>query len=49
MRAAPLPKEIDSLWASLGVARQAGNIIYDDDAPLAAIRRALTQQYSDIL
>jgi hypothetical protein len=49
MRAAPLPKEIDSLWANLGVTRQAGKIIYDDDAPLAAIRRALTQQYGDIL
>jgi hypothetical protein len=37
------------LWANLGVTRQAGKIIYDDDAPLAAIRRALTQQYGDIL
>lgn len=49
MRAAPLPTEIDSLWANLGVARRAGKIIYDDDAPQAAIRRALTQQYGNIL
>jgi hypothetical protein len=48
MRATPLPDEIDSLWTSLGVARQAGKIIYDDDAPRAAIRRALTQQYRGI-
>ena len=49
MRAAPLPKEIDSLWADLGVAQQAGRIIYDDDAPLADIRRALTQRYGNVL
>ena len=49
MRAAPLPKEIDSLWADLGVAQQAGRIIYDDDAPLADIRRALTQRYGHVL
>lgn len=46
MRAAPMPKEIDSLWANLGVARQAGKIIYDDNAPQADIRRALTHQQS---
>jgi hypothetical protein len=49
MRAAPLPEEIDSLWASLGVSRQAGEIVYDDDAPQADIRRALTRHYSNIL
>jgi hypothetical protein len=49
MRASPVPVEIDSLWARLGVAQQAGEIVYDDNAPLASIRRSLTQQYRDIL
>jgi hypothetical protein len=47
MRAAPVPTEIDTLWKNLGVAQQAGKIIYDDKAPQAAIRRALTRQYSE--
>jgi hypothetical protein len=49
MRATPVPEEIDSLWTSLGVAQQAGKIVYNDEAPQAAIRRALTRQYSATL
>jgi len=44
MRDLPVPTEIDSLWADLGVAARDGEIVYDDSAPLADIRRALTQQ-----
>ncbi len=43
MRDQPLPEEIDSLWASLGVSQQGDAIDYNDNAPQAAIRRALTQ------
>ncbi len=44
MRDRPMPVEIDSLWADLGVAEREGAIIYDDSSPLARIRDALTQQ-----
>ncbi len=44
MRAKPLPTEVDSTWRSLGVAARDGNVIYDDNAPQADIRRALTQR-----
>ena len=43
MRDQPLPREIDSLWNCLGVAQRGGRIEYDDAAPQASIRRALTQ------
>ena len=44
MRDQPVPAEIDSLWAELGVAERDGIIVYDDAAPQAGIRRALTQR-----
>ena len=44
MRDQPVPVEIQSLWADLGVAEQDGEIVYDDSAAQAGIRRALTQQ-----
>jgi len=44
MRSAPYPDELDSLWLSLGVTEQAGNVVYDDTAALAEIRRALTEE-----
>jgi hypothetical protein len=43
MRDQPLPAEIDSLWQRLGVARSGGRVIYDDQAPQAHIRQALTR------
>lgn len=43
MRAKPLPTEVDSLWASLGVATRGGRVVYNDAAPQAHIRRALTK------
>jgi hypothetical protein len=38
------PVEIDlaRLWSQLGVSLQSGKIGFDDAAPLAAIRRAIT-------
>ena len=44
MRNQPVPAEIDSLWLNLGVSNLDGQIVYDDTAPLAGIRRNLTQQ-----
>jgi hypothetical protein len=42
MSAAPRPVDLEALWRALGVVRARGAIRFDDSAPLAAIRRALT-------
>ena len=42
MRNQPLPNEVDSLWLKLGVSGQPGAVKFDDNAPLANIRRTLT-------
>lgn len=44
MKATPVPVDLASLWKQLGVERRAGRIEFDDDAPIAAIRRAITQR-----
>jgi hypothetical protein len=36
----PAP-ELGELWRRLGVRRAGGRISYDDDAPLAGVRRAI--------
>ncbi|MBL8729484.1 MAG: hypothetical protein JNM25_13710 [Planctomycetes bacterium] len=41
MRAAPEPRELQSLWRELGVRLGSGHVVFDDSAPLAAVRRAL--------
>ncbi|MGI9330821.1 MAG: hypothetical protein ACR2QB_08920 [Gammaproteobacteria bacterium] len=46
MRDQPLPTEVDSLWRRLGVARRGKQVQYNDDAPQAEIRRALTERAS---
>ncbi len=42
MRAAPYAPDLDALWRDLGVSLQDRNVTFNDDAPLAAIRRAIT-------
>ena len=44
MKAAPAPVDLESLWKQLGVDRRAGRIEFNDSAPLAAIRRAITKR-----
>jgi hypothetical protein len=44
MRSQPVPAELDSLWLDLGVAERNGEIIYNNNALQAGIRRALTQR-----
>jgi len=46
MKASPAPVDLDALWKELGVERRNGKIAFDDAAPLAAIRRAITQPAS---
>lgn len=43
MKAAPAPVDLNALWKALGVERRNGRIAFDDGAPLAVIRRAITQ------
>lgn len=43
MKAAPLDPDLDALWQRLGVRVSGGNIEFDDSAPLADIRRAITR------
>ena len=41
MKDDPFPVDLDQLWRDLGVAFEDDQIVYDDDAPLAHIRKAL--------
>jgi hypothetical protein len=42
MKAAPVEPDLNALWKSLGVADGAKGIAFNDDAPDASIRRAIT-------
>jgi hypothetical protein len=42
MRATPVAPDLNQLWKDLGVDRQGDKTIFDDTAPLAAVRRAIT-------
>jgi hypothetical protein len=39
---APASNELDALWQALGVRAETGGVQFDDDAPLAATRHAIT-------
>jgi hypothetical protein len=43
MRATPVSPDLDRLWKELGVERRGKTVVFDDSAPLAAIRRAITE------
>jgi len=43
MKAAPAPVDLEQLWRELGVVVNDRNISFRDDAPLAAIRKAITE------
>jgi hypothetical protein len=42
MAHAPAPVDLGALWKSLGVSKRDGAVVYDDAAPLAAVRRGIT-------
>jgi hypothetical protein len=44
MKAKPAPVDLASLWKQLGVENRTGQIEFNDSAPLAAIRRAITER-----
>jgi len=41
MKHDPYPVDLDQLWSELGISLIGGNIVYDDDAPMAHIRKRL--------
>lgn len=43
MKDSPYPVDLDRLWASLGLRAVADGIEFDDSAPLASVRQALTR------
>jgi hypothetical protein len=47
MRDTPYAPDLDALWRDLGVSLRDGQVTFDDSAPLAAIRRAITARSSD--
>jgi hypothetical protein len=42
MKAAPAPVDLPDLWRQLGVEYHRGDVSFKEDAPLAAVRRAIT-------
>jgi hypothetical protein len=42
MRDKPVAPDLDALWRELGISVSGGEVTFDDSAPLAAIRRAIT-------
>ena len=41
MAAKPMPVDLAGLWKQLGVRREAGQVTFDDGAPLASVRAAI--------
>jgi hypothetical protein len=39
----PKPFDLEAIWQKLGIAKRDGHIVFDDNAPLAAVRRAITR------
>ena len=42
MKATPVTVDLDGLWKKLGVKAANGQVVFDDSAPLAAVRKAIT-------
>jgi hypothetical protein len=42
MKGTPITVDLDGLWKKLGVSSVDGKVVFDDSAPLAAVRRAIT-------
>jgi len=46
MGSRPVAPDLDSLWRDLGLRMQGESLVFDDTAPLAAIRKAITAAHS---
>jgi hypothetical protein len=42
MAAKPMPVDLPDLWKQLGVRREAGEVTFDNDAPMAGVRKAIS-------
>jgi hypothetical protein len=42
MKETPVTIDLEALWKQLGVVPHGGKVTFDDGAPLAAIRKAIT-------
>lgn len=42
MKATPVAVDLNALWKQLGIVRRGRSVTFDDNAPLAAIRKAIT-------
>jgi hypothetical protein len=43
MSTRPVTVDLNALWSRLGVKVEAGHVTFDDAAPLADVRRAITR------
>lgn len=48
MKAAPVAVDLPRLWKRLGVGLDGREIAFDDHAPLASVRRAITARHDDV-
>lgn len=42
MKATPVTPDLPQIWKDLGVERRATRVVFDNSAPLAPVRRAIT-------
>jgi hypothetical protein len=47
MKDQPYAPDLDALWIDLGIQTNRGIVSFDDTAPLAAVRRAITHMPAD--
>lgn len=45
MKSAPAPTDLTEIFKALGVGERDGRVVFDDEAPLAAIRRRITEPH----
>jgi hypothetical protein len=48
MKATPVTVDLDSLWKKLGVSAVNGQVAFDDNAPLAGVRKAITARVGEV-
>jgi hypothetical protein len=48
MKGTPVPMDLDAVFEELGVAERDGKTVFDDHAPLAAIRRSITEPHAAV-
>ena len=41
MKGTPIKVDLDGLWEKLGIKATEGQVVFDDSAPLAAVRKAI--------